>query len=428
MIKKNNQQIYKQIAAATSGTIFQWYDFSLFGYLTPVLATLFFPQSNNTAGILYTFGLFAVSFLLAPIGAMLFGYIGDNFGRKKALTLSIILMAIPTAMIGLLPTYAQIGILAPVLLTFLRIMQGLVASAEFTGSAIFLVEHSSEKRPYFLGSLTSSAYSIGLIIGSLVSAIATLHFLPISIWRIPFLIAIVGGILIYNVRKNLIETPEYSHLKGKKNKTTFLTAIKKSPKSVFITILIAWFVGIITFGSYVYSITYITQYSNISLSTAIVIVSIAILLDALLEPPIALLADKFGGKIISICGMFGFAIFSTLIFKLLSSGDVILVMVGMCCCSCLIALTYAPLNTILVRLFPPEYRYSGFGVSFNLSIAIFGGTTPLFLAWLTYQMKLITAPAIYYMFGSIIGLLGMTMIKEMKCTKIKIENQKISYV
>jgi len=308
-----------QILAATLGTTLQWYDFSLFGYLTPLIASLFFPESNNTAGILYTFGLFAVSFLLAPIGGIFFGYIGDNFGRKKALTLSVIFMAIPTTIIGLLPTYKKIGILAPISLTFLRIIQGLVASAEFSGSAIFLVEHASSKHPYFLGSLTSSAYSIGLIIGAVISAIVTLNFMPVAAWRIPFLLALFGGLLIYFMRKNLVETPEFNYLNAKKNhkKTTFITALKKNPKSIFITILIAWLVGIITFGSYVYGVTYITQFSNLNLTMSIIIVSAALLLDALLEPFIALLSDKYNGKIISMCGIFGFAIFSNEILNIL---------------------------------------------------------------------------------------------------------------
>lgn len=416
MMTQTKKTLFKQIIAATSGTVLQWYDFSLFGYLTPIIAAIFFPESNNTAATLYTFGLFAVSFLLAPLGSIFFGYIGDNFGRKKALTMSVFFMAVPTAMIGLLPTYAQIGILAPILLTFLRIAQGFVASAEFAGSAVFLVEHSSKKRPYFLGSLTSSAYSLGLIIGSVISAIALLHFMPTYSWRIPFLMALLGGILIYYMRKNLIETPEFKYYQSEqnKNKTTFLTAVKKSPQAVILTMMVAWFVGIITFGSYVYSVTYITQYSHLDLSTTIIIVSVALLVDASLEPFIALLADKYDGRIISIVGIIGFALLSNLLFKFLSSGDLIKVVIGMLCFSCLIAITYAPLNTILVRLFPAEYRYSGFGVSFNLSIAIFGGTTPLLLAWLVSHNSSLTAPAMYYIFGSVIGLFSMMMIKPFK--------------
>ena len=127
----------KAMLAGISGTVLQWYDFAIFGYFAPIIAANYFPNDNRFVGLLNTFGVFAVGYLLAPMGAVFFGYIGDRYGRKRALTLSILAMAIPTSMISILPGYNMIGIAAPIGITLLRVIQGFVASAEFTGSAIF---------------------------------------------------------------------------------------------------------------------------------------------------------------------------------------------------------------------------------------------------------------------------------------------------
>ncbi len=287
--------LFKQAFAASSGTILQWYDFSLFGYFAPVLAALFFPAQSAVASLLYTFAAFAVSYLLAPVGALFFGYIGDNFGRKKALTLSILGMALPPALISVLPSYASAGLTAAVLLTLFRITQGLVASAEYAGSAIFLVEHAKANQKCFYGSLTSSAYSVGATLAALVAGLASMKGMPDWAWRLPFALALVAGLLMFYMRRNLKETPDFNrgnHVQ--REKTSFLTALKQHPVSVLCTLLIALFIGILTFGTYVFATTYMTVYSKLPLSTAIAFTSIALLVDATLEPFIAILADKWG--------------------------------------------------------------------------------------------------------------------------------------
>lgn len=216
------------------------------------------------------------------------------------------------------------------------------------------------------------------------------------------------------MRRNILETPEFKKIKLSSNEknTTFFTAFQGSPRSIICTMLMASFVGVITFGTYVYSVTYLTQYCNFHLSTAIVIVSFSLLLDAILEPFIALLADKYGnGRLISMLGTMGFALFSYPLFRMLSSGDLILTTIAMLCFSCLIAVTCAPMNTTFVLLFPAKYRYTGFGVSFNLSIAIFGGTAPLVLEWLIHRSNNIMSPTIYYIGSCIIGLIALSLIK-----------------
>ena len=400
----------KALLAGISGTTLQWYDFAIFGYFAPIIASTYFPNDSQFASLLSAFGIFAVGYLLAPLGSIFFGYVGDRFGRKRALTLSILAMAIPTAMISVIPGYQSIGITAPILITLLRVIQGFVASSEFTGSAIFLVEHAKPGRKAFYGCLTSTAYSIGLILAGLAASIFTASFMPAWGWRLGFAIALVAGILIFYLRTHVTETPEYRQIAPhEKTGLPFLTAIKEAPHAVIGVIGIAWLVGIMTFGTYVFTATYLHSYFNVSLSLAALIITLSLAIDALLEPFIAMLADRVGLVRVIKFGMTAMLLLSGPVFYLLSTGSVGLIIAGMVLMSILIAITYAPLNAYMVSLFPHQYRYSGFGVAFNIGISLFGGTTPLMMMWLVNKTGDFIAPAWYYVFGAIIGLASLAV-------------------
>ncbi|BCZ97687.1 MFS transporter [Legionella pneumophila serogroup 1] len=402
----------KALFAGVSGTALQWYDFALFGYFAPIIAATYFPNDNQFASLLSAFGVFAVGYLLAPIGSLFFGYIGDQFGRKRALTLSILAMAIPTALISVVPSYQYIGIAAPLLITLLRVIQGFVASSEFTGSAIFLVEHAKPENKAFYGCLTSSAYSTGLIMAGLAASFFTASFMPDWGWRIGFGLALIAGILIFYLRTHVAETPEYEHIaQHDKRRLPFLAALKEAPLAVVGIIGIAWLVSIMTFGTYVFTATYLHSYFHISLGLATLIITLALAVDATLEPFIALLADRIGLLKVIRLGMVAMLILSIPIFYLLATGNVVLIAMGLAFMSILIAITYAPLNAYMVSLLPHQYRYSGFGVAFNVGISLFGGTTPIVMMWLVNTTNNFISPAWYYMFGVIIGL-GSIMICE----------------
>lgn len=402
----------KALFAGVSGTALQWYDFALFGYFAPIIAATYFPNDNQFASLLSAFGVFAVGYLLAPIGSLFFGTIGDKYGRKHALSLSILAMAIPTALISIVPSYQYIGIAAPLLITLLRVIQGFVASSEFTGSAIFLVEHAKPENKAFYGCLTSSAYSAGLIMAGLAASFFTASFMPDWGWRIGFGLALIAGILIFYLRTHVAETPEYEHMaQHDKPRLPFLAALKEAPLAVIGIIGIAWLVSIMTFGTYVFTATYLHSYFHISLGLATLIITIALAVDATLEPFIALLADKIGLLKVVRLGMVGMLLLSIPIFILLATGNVVLIAMGLVFMSILIAITYAPLNAYMVSLFPHQYRYSGFGVAFNVGISLFGGTTPIVMMWLVNTTNNFISPAWYYMFGAIIGL-GSIMICE----------------
>lgn len=400
----------KALLAGISGTALQWYDFTIFGYFAPIIAATYFPNDNHLAALLNTFGIFAVGYLLAPFGSIFFGYIGDRYGRKRALTLSILAMAIPTSMISIVPGYQVIGIAAPILITLLRVIQGFVASAEFTGSTIFLVEHAKPDNKALYGCLTSSAYSTGLILAGLSASFFTASFMPEWAWRSGFAVALIAGVLIFFLRRHVNETPEYTHIKNhEKPRLPFMAAIKEKPLAMLGVIGIAWHVGIMTFGTYVFTATYLHTYFNLPLSMVTVIITVSLTVDALLEPFIAILADRIGYLSIIVFGMIGMMLLSIPIFNLLSSGSVFHITGGLVMMSILIAIICAPLNAYMVSLFPRQYRYSGLGVAFNLGISLFGGTTPLVMMWLVGKTGSFIAPAGYYVFGTIIGLISLAV-------------------
>lgn len=400
----------KALLAGITGTALQWYDFALFGYFASIIATTYFPNENQTVSLLSSFCIFAVGYLLSPLGSLLFGTIGDKFGRKRALTLSILAMAIPTALMSLVPSYDSIGIAAPILIVGLRVMQGLVASSEFTGSAVFLVEHAKPGKKAFYGCLTSSAYSLGTLLAGLAATFLTASFMPAWGWRIGFALALVAGIIIFYLRLNVSETPEYQHLSAQKQPPfPFLKALKNSPHALIGVLGVSWLIGVLTYGTYVFTGTYLHHYFGLSLSQATLIITFALLVDALFEPLMGIWADKIGFLRIIQYGMIAIILLSLPIFYLITTGIIWCITLGLALMSGLIAITCAPLNAYLVSLFPPEYRCSAFSTAFNTGITLFGSTAPLVMLWLVDKTGNVHAPAWYYMASALIGLASLAL-------------------
>jgi MHS family proline/betaine transporter-like MFS transporter len=202
----------KTLLAGAIGNVLEWYDFALYGYFAPVLASLLFPSDSRSLSLISAFGVFTVGFLARPLGAMLFGYWGDTLGRRHALAWSILLMAVPTCLVGLLPTYGTIGVLAPIALTLCRFLQGLSVGGEFTGSATFLVEHAAASQRGYVGSWAGFSAQIGALLGSGVGALIASSLTEEALhqwgWRIPFvrggLIAVAGWYVRTSVPESLV--------------------------------------------------------------------------------------------------------------------------------------------------------------------------------------------------------------------------------
>src|SRR5499427_5026561 len=205
----NSSQTRRVIAAGMVGNVLEWYDFAIYGYFASAIGRQFFPHEDAVAQLLSAFGVFALGFLVRPIGGAFVGHIGDQFGRRAALTFSVAAMAIPTFLIGLLPGYATLGLLAPAGLTLLRMLQGLSVGGEYTSSMVFLVEHAPDGRRGLMGALAASGATGGILLGSAVGAAlaATMSTARLDEWgwRIPFLLGLVVGIAGYVLRRYVLE-------------------------------------------------------------------------------------------------------------------------------------------------------------------------------------------------------------------------------
>lgn len=226
------------MTASGIGTILEWYDFSLFAFFTPVIAPLYFPHENKLTALMLTYAIFAIGFLVRPLGAIFFGHLGDRIGRKKTLVLSILMMSVATCCIGLLPTYAQIGLAAPILLIILRIFQGLSVGGESTGAVLFVVESYSHKHLGLISATLWSMTGIGMLLGSSIGTL-TLQFPHHEfIWRIPFLLGIFTGIIGYFLRQRLPESFLFQQAENHQKLVRFplLIAITTYRKELFIII------------------------------------------------------------------------------------------------------------------------------------------------------------------------------------------------
>lgn len=211
----------KVVLAGAIGNTLEWYDFTIYAFFVPIIAMQFFPNKDPFLSMLATFGVFAIGFLVRPLGAVFFGYIGDHTGRRKALIISMIMMSFPTFLIGLLPNYHAIGILAPVLLTGLRIIQGLAVSGELTTATVFLIEHADARKRGFAGSLAMAGALLGMVLSAifatLMSELLSSAQLSAWGWRVPFLLGGVIGVLGLFVRLRTIDPSLYIRQKKQRH-------------------------------------------------------------------------------------------------------------------------------------------------------------------------------------------------------------------
>ncbi len=399
------------------GNILEWYDFTLYGYLAVILSQLFFPSENETISLLASFGAFAVGFFFRPLGSVLFGYIGDKYGRKKALILSIFLMAIPTFLIGLLPTYQQIGILAPILLTFFRILQGLSTGGEYTTSVTFVVEHAPKDRRGFFGSINLLGAVIGIMFGSLMGGFLTSTFDKEILldwgWRVGFLFGIVLAIVGIYIRKNTSETPEFLAIEEEnKTKNPLLKTFVHHPKEFLISIIYSSLQGVAFFLLFVYMPTFYIKVLKIEMSKALFINSFAMFVLVILIPIMAHLSDKYGRKPFLLASTFLYSVASVFLFKAILSGDIKIVVMSHVAFAVISSLFMSILPTFLVENFPPDVRNTAFSVGYNISLGIFGGTVPMVATLLIQKTGVLYSPAVYLSVVAFICFLTTLFIRE----------------
>lgn len=391
----------RTVLAGAIGNVLEWYDFALYGYFAPVFAALFFPSDSPSLSLVSAFSVFAVGFLARPLGALLFGYWGDTLGRRQALAWSVLLMAIPTCLVGLLPTYEAIGVLAPVALTLCRFVQGLSVGGEFTGSATFLVEHAAPSQRGYVGSWAGFSAQLGALLGSGVGALVASTFAEEALrgwgWRIPF---VMGGFIAvagWYLRTRASESPAFEALRrgGRLTSSPVRDVVTTQRAGIAKVVGLVWLHGVAFYLLYVYLTTYVATMTTVPLATVLSLNTGCMTVLAILIPLMGAWSDRVGQRPLLVAGAAGLALVSYPCFLWLTSGDLLRMIAAQVVLTILAACYMGPFFAAVAGLFPTAQRYTGLSVGYNIGAALFGGTAPLvatlFIEWSGNRL----APAFY---------------------------------
>ncbi|NMR31508.1 MFS transporter [Arthrobacter sp. SF27] len=408
----------KVIAASFIGNFVEWFDYAVYGYLAVTITAVFFPESDPQTGLLLTFALFAISFLVRPLGGFVWGHIGDRIGRRTALSWSILIMSAATFCIALIPGYATIGIWAPILLLIIRVVQGFSASGEYAGASAFLVEYAPPNRRGLYAAVVPASTATGLLLGSLLAALLTGLLDDSQMqdwgWRLPFLLAAPMGLIGRYIRTRLEDTPAFRALAAEDHavkapvKDMFRTHWRQLLQAVGAVLLNA--VGFYVILSYMP--TYLSEELGLGATESYIATTIALLTYIGFIFLTGMLSDRFGRKKVLISASVLFILLTVPAFSLLGTGNFLVIVLVQILLGAMLTLNDGTLPSFLAEMFPTRVRYSGFAVSFNLSNALFGGTAPMMATLLIAATANNLAPAFYLVAAAIISLVAVSLSRE----------------
>ena len=410
--------VRKAAVASFIGNFVEWFDYASYGYLATIIAAVFFPPEDPAAGLLMTFAVFAISFCIRPVGGIIWGSIGDKYGRRNALSLSILIMSGATFLIALLPTYSQVGILAPILLMLIRMVQGFSASGEYAGASSFLVEYAPPKRRGFYACLVPASTGVGLLAGSM--AVTCMHHFmsPEAInsygWRIPFLFALPLGLVGRYIRLHLEDTPIFRELEQSHHvvKTPLKTLFTDYHREMLCGFGVACLNAV---GFYVilsYMPTFMSVEMNVDQNTAFLAETLSLCAYIGFIFIMGTLSDRFGRKTMLIIASWCFILFSVPLFNMISSNALMHILIIQIAFGAMLTINDGTLACFLAEVFPTKVRYTGFAFTFNLANALLGGTAPFICTWLIQITGNKMMPAWYLVFFSVVAFISMLFIKE----------------
>lgn len=408
----------KVASASFMGNFVEWFDYASYVYLATIITAVFFPDSSPASGLLATFGVFALSFIVRPLGGIFWGHFGDKRGRKHALSLSIIIMSVATFGIAFLPSFEQAGLWAPVLLLFLRIIQGFSASGEYAGAATFLAEYAPADKRGLYASIVPASTAAGLLVGSLfvaaLHALLTAEDLQSWGWRVPFLLAAPLGYIGRYIRISLEDSPAFQQALAAHE-------VEHAPVSMLLRnhrreVMIAIGAAILNaVGFYIilgYMPTYLNEILDVTETQAFMATTVALASYIGFILLMGTLSDRLGRKKMLIAASVVFMLATVPLFSVLGAGGFFGMVLVQIVFGAMLTMNDGTLPCFLSEIFPTRVRYSGFSFSFNMANTLFGGTAPFVATWLIQTTGSKLAPAWYLVAAALVALLAMSASRE----------------
>lgn len=403
----------KSIISSSVGNVLEWYEYTLYAYFASVISALFFPMDNKLVAMILTFATFAIGLAARPIGGIIFGYIGDRYSRKITLMMSMLLMSIPTMLIGLLPTYETIGIAAPILLIVLRIVQGVALGGEFGSSCVYLYESVPQNKRGFFGSLALTGVGTGLVLSSctifIVESFVSKETVYEYAWRIPFFISVFGSMIAFYMRRALLETNDFitAQKDGDLVSNPFMEMIRNHKSSlvslfaIFLTTQVSFFVVFI-FGK-----TMMMDFLHYDSHTAGKFNLFTVMSYTVATVIFGYLSDKINKRYIILMGAFGLLIAAYPFISALKEGGPTFILVMCLLLGVLIGMTEGTLNPLVAESFPTNIRATSVAFCWNFTSVAFGGVAPIASMWLIENAGGVDAVAYYLMAVCSVTIIGV---------------------
>lgn len=426
----SRETLRKVTIAAAAGTVVEWFDFAVYGFLAPILARTFFPEGDPVVALLQTFAVFAVAFALRPVGGAVFGMLGDRIGRKRVLALTVLLMSGATMAIGLLPSYQAVGVWAAVLLTLARSVQGLSAGGEYAGAVTYVIEHSPDgersRHSSWMPAATFGSFAAAALLCWGLTATLSTEAMDAWGWRIPFLVAAPLGLVAFYIRRKLDESPLFREVMEANAKHGHSPLRRTLATQWRPMVILGGYISLTALSFYTFS-TYMTTFLRevVHLPAGAVLLSnvVALTFAAILAPFVGRVCDRVGRKptmFASAILLGGLAVPS---YLLASGGSIYNALAG----QILLAVGAVTANVVtavlLSEVFPTAVRYTASAVTYNLSYAIFGGTAPFVATWLIAQTGNTMAPAIYLTAIAAGALVAVFLMPETSSRSFREEDQ-----
>ncbi|MBL3685576.1 MFS transporter [Leucobacter zeae] len=426
---ENRSVLRRVLVASGLGTLLEYFDYASYSYLATTIAVVFFPSEDRAVALMSTFAVFALSFLVRPIGAFVWGSLGDRIGRKSVLATTIIIMSGATFLIGFLPGYAAIGVAAPVLLLLLRMTQSFSAAGEYAGAGTFVAEYAPPRLRGVLTSVVPMAAAGGFLLASLMATVlyaaCTPEFMQEWGWRIPFLVAGPLGLIGLWLRTRLEDTPQFRRVQEQERRAQAIERDRRAsasagrwseiraslPAMIKVLLVMSLNAG----GYYLllsYTPTFLIEEAGMSEAGSTLVVTIGLIAQLILIPLMARFSDRFGRKRTLMISSIAFIVLSYPIMTLFSVGGIMLATLVLIVSLVFFSMNDAVFPAFFTEMFGTRSRYLGFALPFNVGAMLFGGVAPLIGTWLISVTGNSAAPAFFLIGIGALSLIGLLMTPE----------------